>query len=496
LDSIREYVQNAFDSILTAERDQLIRKNEGEIIISIDAHSRSISIRDNGEGLSSADVTRRLLDVGMSGKQYGQDAGFRGIGRLAGMAYCRRVNFITSSKYEDEVSTIVFDCDGIRKSISPAVKQVEELTEVLKRNTRQDLSEASKDTHFFEVRLEELDDTVPQFLDVQKLEDYLCQVAPVEYDAQMFIPATKIEEWVHRHDVRMPHLKLILQDKGKSIERQVFKPYRNQYATKRESYTIDVKDVRFYPEDFDEKSRFWMWYSVTDLLGMFDDPKVSGLRFRRDNIGIGGPERVAELFPGGEGRLNHWVMGEVHILANEIIPNARRDGFEASTAWESLKEDLQPFVKTHCKACHDASSAEGRPAVKLVSSAQATVKAAKKVLKVGLASQQEREDWRTKLAKQEERIAKAHAKRESPEEKRELASVLTSIRAIQTQLEEKEPFVVGRIRSALDRKQRKLLIEVLEVVSTVLSKANCPKGKTCLEDIKREIVAKYHADQH
>jgi len=493
LDSIREYIQNAFDSILSAERFKFLDRNEGIIIISIDPESRSLSIKDNGTGLSSSEVIPRLLNIGMSSKQYGQEAGFRGIGRLAGMAYSKKVKFVTSYKYEDDSSIIEFDCEGIRKSISPSLKQVEELADVLKKNTTQDLSDAKKDDHFFEVRLEGLDETVPNFLNLNQLEDYLCQVAPVEYDAQSFVFATKIEKWMSDHGLCIPYIKLILRDLSKGTERQVFKPYKTHYQTKRSNYEIEVKDIDFYPDNLKETPNFCMWYSKTDLLGMFDDTKVAGLRFRRDNIAIDGPERVAEIFPGNEGRLNYWTIGEIHIFSNEIIPNARRDGFESTPAWEALKVDLSPFITNHCKACHDASSTKGRPTVKIISSAEATIKAAKKALKIGLASNEEREELIKKLQKETERVAKASDTKVKPEEKQQLTSTLTSLKALQERLDEENAFAIKKIKSSLDRKQRRILVELLEIVSEVLSKTNCPKKRECLEAIKKSIVTKYKA---
>ena len=69
--------------------------------------------------------------------------------------------------------------------------------------------------------------------------------------------------------------------------------------------------------------------------------------------------------------------------------------------------------------------------------------------------------------------------------------VLTSLRTLQKRVNEENTLAVAKIRSSLDRKQRKLLIELLEIVSTILSKASCPKGTQCLEDIKREVLDKY-----
>ncbi|VFN04077.1 MAG: molecular chaperone HtpG [Candidatus Kentron sp. G] len=91
LDTLREYVQNAFDSIRTAERQCVIKTDAGRIHVTISEKNRTLSIRDNGIGVPAADVAARLVNIGMSAKNLETDAGFRGIGRLAGIAYCDRV---------------------------------------------------------------------------------------------------------------------------------------------------------------------------------------------------------------------------------------------------------------------------------------------------------------------------------------------------------------------------------------------------------------------
>jgi len=272
-DSIREYIQNAGDSILAAERNKLINSNDGLITISIDPEARSLSIRDNGCGIPADDVFDKLINIGMSKKVYGQEAGFRGIGRLAGMAYCKRLSFITSSPYEDTASLITFDCEGIRESFSPINKSQEEIQHVLSKYTEQEPLSAQKDSHYFEVRMEGIGHEIDAILDIEVLEQYLAQVAPVEYDSQSFIYAPKIIEWSKKNGYALNQVKVLIRTPG--IERQVFKPYLNQYKTRRGNYIIDIADVEFYPKEPTSNTRFWMWYSKTNLLGMFDDNRVA-----------------------------------------------------------------------------------------------------------------------------------------------------------------------------------------------------------------------------
>lgn len=495
-DALREYIQNSSDSIFAAERYNFIKKNEGKIFIKIDPEKRTLVIRDNGTGISSIEATEKLLNIGMSSKTYGLEAGFRGIGRLAGIAYCKKLVFSTSYLHEDERCTITFDCEGIRRAISPSMRQVEELSEVIKRNTTQDLESEQKEKHFFEVQMIGILETVPEFLKTTAIEEYLSQVAPVDYDGQVFKWATKILDDSLKNGVEIPKVSILISSPELGDPRQVFKPFRNKYRTKKNDYQIEVKDVDFKTVKNPKGVSFWMWYSKTDLLGMFDDPKVAGLRFRKNNIAIGGPERVDELFIGNEGRLNYWLIGEIHIIDNDIIPNARRDGFESTQAWDLFKENIAPFIREHCRLCHDLSKSANRPTVKVISSAKVTVDNVKSALKIGIATNTEKNDLLSKLDKEEEKVQAALAKRDNKAEQQEVQKILTSIKDVRNNLQSQNSFTIDKIRTDLDRKQRKILISVIEIVDEALREIDCKQSNICLSAVKKAILSKYSMQEN
>ena len=63
---IREYIQNAYDSIREARRNGLISADDGQILLTIDEMTRKLSIRDEGTGLSPESAAVHLLDIGKS----------------------------------------------------------------------------------------------------------------------------------------------------------------------------------------------------------------------------------------------------------------------------------------------------------------------------------------------------------------------------------------------------------------------------------------------
>jgi len=336
--------------------------------------------------------------------------------------------------------------------------------------------------------MEGIDDDASAFLNAQELDKYLSQVAPLKYDAQRFIFAPKIAEWAKGHGVIIPTITLVI--KTPTMERQVFKPYKTHYRTRRGNLDIEVRDVRFYPEDVSFESPFWLWYGETDLLGMVDDERVAGLRFRKNNIALGGPERVAELFPGLEGRLNSWLTGEIHVLSSAVIPNARRDGFEQTEDWKGVRAALAPFIEQHCKACHEASGAR-RPIPKVLATANATIQDVKEHVRRGIVSKRERDGLLKKLAKEDKRTSRSlkTAKRSTDSER--LKDVISELEETRKSLERDVPYVVTQVRSDLSRKERKILRESLEIIEETLSSEPCKTSDACFNKLKTAIMAKF-----
>ena len=59
----REYVQNAADAIDAAEKNSILEKDAGAIVVTIDSEKRFICFEDNGTGIRQAEVTKMLANT-------------------------------------------------------------------------------------------------------------------------------------------------------------------------------------------------------------------------------------------------------------------------------------------------------------------------------------------------------------------------------------------------------------------------------------------------
>lgn len=499
LDAVREFVQNSADAIRAAEESDLLHAGHGRIELAVDAQNRALTVRDNGGGVSRDEAVRRLVDIGMSDKDIAKDAGFRGIGRLAGIAYCDELWFRTSAPDEATATVVYFDCASLRSAISPTIRERRELADVLAEHSAQDEERCSRSDHYFEVELKGITEAGAAFLDWRRLEDYLCQAAPVCFDAQRFSLATVIRDWLKNRGITLPTATLLI--RGDQPHREVFKPYKTHYKTvktREGGLPFHIKTIRFFPEDATPESPFWLWYGESDLLGSIDDRRSAGLRLRKDNIALGGADRVAELF--GEvaesnRRFNRYFIGEVHVTARDAVPNARRDGLEDIGSWPEARESLMPFVQRCCEQVRRTSTARNRPVAKVTASAEKVIADARERLDGGLVSKDERDRLLGKVTKEAQKASRIVAVREGTEDGKRVRTFVKQLEKLKADLEGVRAFAVGKVKPSLDRKQRRILRDVLAIIDQTMLGHDCPKRSECEKKLRAAILEEFQVKE-
>lgn len=337
----REYIQNACDQIDLAKKQMLLGEKdgiqEGVIDIYIDPKERRISIKDNATGVEQDKFIDSLGDIANSDKELGKNKGFRGIGRLCGLAYCKTLKFTTSYSKEKIKSIMTIDAELMRKLL--ADKQKYTLQEVWSKIVSYDFVPEEESLHYFNVELIEINQENTDLLDVEKIRKYLSFVAPVPYSSK-FIYRNRIHD--HAQKIHYPideytilvNGKTILKDYGTKIK----EPNGTSLKNIDEIFDIEFKD--FY--DDNNNLIAWLWYG----LSTFDKqiPKVNdmrGLRLRSGNIQIGDDNVLTKLFR--EPRGNYYFIGEVFAVDKELIPNSQRNYFNENPARVMFEKKLRNF---------------------------------------------------------------------------------------------------------------------------------------------------------
>jgi len=345
----REYVQNAADSIDEAQAARLLQKGEkGQVRIEIDSQHRRVRIQDNGTGLRWADFGRRLTALGASAKRGGTARGFRGVGRLAGLAYAQCLTFRSRVRGEDLVSELAWDCRLLRSALRSI--EMDASVEDLIRSavTLSRIPGEGFPSRFFEV---ELDGIVrlrsDKLMSPTAIGEYLGQVAPVP-----FAPDFPFAE--HIRKALEPRVKLdTLELHISGLKEVIYRPHRRGFSDEKRKGTFQDVEVFTIPDvDGGHAATGWLLHHEYDgavPIGM----GFKGLRFRVGNVQIGGNALLEELFT--EPRFNSWSIGEVHILDRRIVPNARRDDFEQNAHYSNLLNQLSPIARAVSKRCRTSS---------------------------------------------------------------------------------------------------------------------------------------------
>ena len=181
--AIREYIQNGFDSVQRAiDEFNILTTGGGLIEIELAEDRRSLTIKDNGAGLTVKTAAPVLTRVGASSKNHSKHAGFRGIGRLAGIVFSDRVTFTTKAKGEHEQTTVIFDAKAMRAAMAPSKGSRKSAHDLMKEGVVAFRSpNRDANAHFFEVRLEGFIDAPVECCSAKEMYDFVSQVAPVPY---------------------------------------------------------------------------------------------------------------------------------------------------------------------------------------------------------------------------------------------------------------------------------------------------------------------------
>lgn len=93
----REYIQNAADALsnVSDSCDNI------ELATHIWIENNNLCFIDNGTGIEEEKFIERMTEIANSSKVKAKNMGYKGIGRLSGMSYCKKLTFINILDYSN-----------------------------------------------------------------------------------------------------------------------------------------------------------------------------------------------------------------------------------------------------------------------------------------------------------------------------------------------------------------------------------------------------------
>ncbi len=480
--AVREYIQNGFDSIQRAiDELEILSAGEGWIKIELATDHESLTIRDNGAGLPAKRAATVLARVGASSKSHHKNAGFRGIGRLAGIVFSDTVTFKTKAKDEREETTVIFNAKAMRDAMAPGKGSRKSAMDLMKESVSAFRSPSRKTTeHFFEVKLEGFTDEAPkECRSAQAMYDFVSQIAPVPYPAD-FPYRDKLRQEAERSGIPIEEVRITIKE-GKYRPKPVTKRYSTSYEF--DSGKVRLNDCSIYRSKTD---RWWAWVGKKEESGAYTDSRVRGLRVRVRNIQIDDTAIVRDIFrdyaTSSQVRFQDYFLGEVFIKPSALVPNARRDGFEEDAAWRRVRGELAEVVKALCKEAYQVSK-KGQLSVDALNT---RLKNIKKKLKAIQQDSSTSPDRIIKLSKSVT-LAQSYVANALLGATMETAAELQSIGSALADIKQEALTRIGNAVASDDREKVQqearddLLQEILEVLEGALSPACFAEAQEALE---------------
>ncbi|ESY22456.1 MULTISPECIES: ATP-binding protein [unclassified Mesorhizobium] len=373
--AIREYIQNSYDGIQAAIETKVLRPGAGKVTLTLAPDGKALVIMDNGIGLPHRVAVNTLTAVGASRKERGRQAGFRGIGRLAGIAFCKTLRFRTKAAGDDVETIVEFNCEQLRNGmLNSGRKPAAELISACTTYHQPEVSDER--SHYFEVSLVGLRNAPVEATDALQLKAFLSQVAPVDFHPDFRNFRDEILEQVEdmetpqvpdppdEDDEDTPDWTVLEDDASTMLERipfnyisvsirsgtpvredQVFKSFRKKLGVD-DSDNVPITEVTVKTG---KSGAWWAWIGHKTKPGQYQEETVSGLRLRLKNIQVDGSELISLVPTTNElrsaFRWSNWFIGEIYIDPRAVVPNARRDNFEEDPRWLAIREELDSVCK-------------------------------------------------------------------------------------------------------------------------------------------------------
>lgn len=480
----REYLQNAADALEEALRQKILAERDMNVTISIDSVERVIEVFDNGVGIDSKQAGAVLLSIGSSQKTHTVSRGFRGIGRLGGISYCDRLEFETTA-FDDSFGTrVVFDCSKLKALMLPGESTSISMQEVVSQSSSLETFDAAPEDHYFIVRMVGVDERT-KLLDEDSVSNYLSQTAPVAYSPYFSMLSSHIYAFLQSYNVTLTEFPVLISYDG-GRPKSLSKAFQRHYTAGRgkDADQEAIYEIEPFVVSGDNKELIALgWYAKGGWLGTLKDDSIRGLRLRKGNIQIGDEHTLDSIFK--QSRFNGWAQGEVFVISDELIPNARRDNFEQNTAYFNLIEKLRSSIGTEIsEKIVEASRTRNDPVQKVVKNADKIIHTVEEKQLTGFNSRDEAESARGDVETTIHKLTRMKTSRPEVQKVQQqtverLAGILDSMN------EETTAYKLDKLQGIIGRKEKKILQMVTDIVTKYIDE---PALSHIIDEIIKSIA--------
>lgn len=341
----REYVQNSADAFIRHP------DKDSKIEIIIDQDKKTIEFIDNGYGVEFERFEQKMCDIGVSDKDSAIDQiGFRGIGRLSAMPFCKELIFTNKPKGISQVQKFSWNGEQYNKLLTQSIsndleKAVDEITTFESEEYFGDALD-----HFFKVTLISYSEEISELINMDDFIENLSKLLPVKYSNSF-----SAKQQIHEHYAEFMGDRLEKYEFDVFLNgTQLFKPYTDD--------NILESDIVFWDLSFDKTSEDMpsekigvLWFTFNRKVSSNPHKSPRGLYVRSKNVLVGNEYSTADSITKGNKeyvatyreltQTLNGVYGELLIDTTRLIDNARRDWFRIDASSIQLRTILTDYLK-------------------------------------------------------------------------------------------------------------------------------------------------------
>ena len=264
----------------------------------------------------------------------------------------------------------------------------------------------------------------------------------------------------------------------------IYKPNRHRYHSDRNKMKNDeILKMQFFDVYVDDELYALGWYGDCNWYGSLSEHEIAGMRVRKGNILIGDNKTLNNIFR--ESRFNDWTQGELFIVTDKLIPNARRDDFEQTNEYYKFIAKLQDGIGYEItKKIRDASIARNNTSAKVLNEVKRQLGDATVVIEEGFNSSIDKNRLLATLVQAEDTLKKTKVKPDLQLQKDDLQKEISDKIG---EVSESNNYKINQINSGIDKKSKKILAIVSDILSQKLSK---PLVDEIIEEIIRTLNRK------
>lgn len=351
----REYVQNSLDAYNRARDNGEKIIKDFHVAINIDEKCKKIVITDNGYGIkTNALFNNRMLSIGASDKVHDRTKyiGFRGIGRISGLPFCKKLTFRNKAKNSNKIQICTWEGEKYRNLLDKEDTKgdLESIIKKIITFEEENISHEKTSEHFFEVVLEGYSEEIKGMTGGEtKFRERLIRMLPLRYKDNFKGAkeiATRYKSFMNES---MERFIISVKYNGKDL----FKTYDDKFILGSGIRFWEIRGRQKQDGSIGDKTGL-LWFTFDKHLKSNNDNEYYGILTRSKNVLMGTNDTFARVVDDSKMYVTTFremvqslqgIYGELLINSSFLKDNSRRDWFLPDRYSMDLSNAITDFMQ-------------------------------------------------------------------------------------------------------------------------------------------------------